>query len=269
MNFYWELSQRLFGLAVLFQAIEWWQLRKELSPGGIWSSLSFYKTCVEKYGHPSFFARILADHRLFILNLLTHFFSSLVIVIHPQMGIPYLLTALTSFIFALRFYGTFNGASDSMTFLLSLSHFIYFLSTSMPINDWADIFLKISYLIILVQVTSSYFISGISKARQKSWWTGLALQGFLQRSFMNWVHEFMDSKYGSYLTRPAFVFASYLVLAFELLFPVAFIFPNSLPYFLGFGVIFHMLNSIVFGLSRFFWLWISTYPIFIWCVFTL
>jgi hypothetical protein len=53
-------------------------------------------------------------------------------------------------------------------------------------------------------------------------------------------------------------------MGFEVLFPLALLHPLALYAGLVIAATFHLANAFLFGLNRFFWIWICAYPSLIW-----
>ena len=51
---------------------------------------------------------------------------------------------------------------------------------------------------------------------------------------------------------------------FELLFPLSLLTASSLYVALVIAASFHLANACLFGLNRFFWIWIAAYPSLLW-----
>jgi len=58
--------------------------------------------------------------------------------------------------------------------------------------------------------------------------------------------------------------ASWAVMLFELLFPLALLHPAALVAALAGAALFHLANALLFGLNRFFWVWLAAYPALLW-----
>jgi hypothetical protein len=58
--------------------------------------------------------------------------------------------------------------------------------------------------------------------------------------------------------------ASWAVMLFELLFPLALLSPQALVIGLTLAALFHFVNACLFGLNRFFWFWLAAYPSLLW-----
>lgn len=105
-------------------------------------------------------------------------------------------------------------------------------------------------------VVASYLCAGLAKARHPEWWNGRALQAYLR---------FPAYQCGAnrILQMPTWVLSAtgIAVLLFELLAPLVFFDASFLALWCLFGTMFHGLNVLFFGLHRFFWVWLSAYPL--------
>ncbi len=152
-----------------------------------------------------------------------------------------------------RFQGPYNGGADRMTLLilscLTLAHF-------MPSPRWQEYIF--GYLAL--QLVLSYFMSGWVKITNPEWRKGRALQDVfafsaypVSESLRNWA------------MRPQILFLmSWAVMGFELAFPLALITQPTLILALILASTFHLANACLFGLNRFFWIWIAAYPALLW-----
>jgi len=152
-----------------------------------------------------------------------------------------------------RFQGPYNGGSDRMGILilccLCLANFA-------PSTQWKEYF--IGYLAL--QLVLSYFISGWVKITNPKWREGIALQDvFLFSAYP------AGENVRKWAGMPRLLFAmSWAVMLFELIFPLALITQQTLIAGLVVAATFHFANACLFGLNRFFWVWIAAYPSIIW-----
>ncbi|MEP6017918.1 MAG: HTTM domain-containing protein [Paracoccaceae bacterium] len=152
-----------------------------------------------------------------------------------------------------RFDGPYNGGADKMSLLiltcLSLVHHA-------PSLFWAE--MAMAYLAI--QVVLSYFVSGWVKLQNPDWRNGTALRdvfGFSAYPVTENLRRLSDA--------PRLTFtASWAVIALEVAFPLALSSSVVLLAALATTALFHLANAIVFGLNRFFWIWLAAYPSLIW-----
>lgn len=152
-----------------------------------------------------------------------------------------------------RFAGPYNGGSDRMTLLVLIcltgAHF----APTQPMKDLAFGYLS-------MQLILSYMISGWVKIRNPAWRAGHALTDVFRYSAYP-VSEGLRVN-GD---RTTLVFAaSWSVMIFELAFPLVLLHPAFLALGLAGAAGFHLANACLFGLNRFFWIWIAAYPSLIW-----
>jgi hypothetical protein len=110
---------------------------------------------------------------------------------------------------------------------------------------------------IALQSCLAYFTAGIYKVTSRTWWDGSALTGVLgtlsygNRSLAGWFQ-----RHG----RTA-LWCSRLFCASEAAFPLVLLCPPGwLPYFLAWGVVFHVSCAVIMGLNDFVWAFVATYP---------
>ncbi|MEL7467070.1 MAG: HTTM domain-containing protein [Pseudomonadota bacterium] len=171
--------------------------------------------------------------------------------IHPNLMICGLM--LHALIVLHRFQGPYNGGSDKLglliLFCLTMAHLA-------PPGVWRE--LALAYL--AVQVVLSYFISGQIKIMNPDWRSGRALTDVFRFSAYP-VSEDMRAL----ANRTNLVWsASWGVMLFEVTFPLALLHPATLIAALGIAVMFHLANAVLFGLNRFVWIWIASYPSILW-----
>lgn len=152
-----------------------------------------------------------------------------------------------------RFQGPYNGGSDRMSLLilccLCLVHF-------MPTAQWREYIF--GYLAL--QLVLSYFISGWVKIINPEWRTGQALQDVFRFSAYP-VSEALRNR----ADQPRLLrVMSWSVMMFELLFPLTLLTQTTLIMGLAVAATFHFANACLFGLNRFFWIWLAAYPSILW-----
>jgi len=152
-----------------------------------------------------------------------------------------------------RFQGPYNGGSDRMG-LLAL--WCLTLSRLTPVPQWKE--LAFGYL--GVQLVLSYFISGGVKVVNPDWRTGRALRDVFQFSAYP-----VSEALRRWADRPRVLLAmSWAVILFELAFPLTLLSRPTLIAGLVVAAAFHLANACLFGLNRFFWTWLATYPAILW-----
>lgn len=168
----------------------------------------------------------------------------------PQASL-FLFLFATQLLIVLRFCGPFNGGSDSVT---TLALALVWIGHSFPNSILAS---EACLLYLGLQISLSYFISGLSKIFSSDWQSGRALAIFLRSSQYRVPPAWQRRAENQSLWLK---FGSFAVLIFELSFPVALLHPNLCLIWMSAGVFFHWMNFRIFGLNRFFWIWLACYP---------
>ncbi len=152
-----------------------------------------------------------------------------------------------------RFQGPYNGGSDRMSLLVLFCLCLVYLA---PTQRWQEI----AFGYLALQLVFSYFFSGWVKIVNPEWRSSRALCDVFQFS----VYPASESlRQWSKSPRVLFVMA-WGVMIFELIFPVLLLSRISLVIALIVAAGFHFANACLFGLNRFFWIWISAYPSILW-----
>jgi len=167
------------------------------------------------------------------------------------------LLFLIALVLLLRWRGAFNGGSDFMTLVgltgLLIAHLVGAfagMETGWRAGLWY----------IALQSLTSYFMSGWVKLLHPSWRSGRALPQFLDTGI-----------YGplapcSVYRKPWLARAiSWSFTVWEGLFPLALLDVRLAALFCAVASAFHFLVFRFFGLNRFFWAWMTTYPAILWC----
>jgi len=189
------------------------------------------------------------ERRLFIPRLLL----AVLLIVGFQTAWVSVLLLLLGLAILHRFQGPYNGGADRMSLLvlccLCLVHFA-------PTQRWQEI----AFGYLALQLVLSYFISGWVKVVNPDWRSGRALCDVFQFS----VYPVSESLRQWSNSPRLLVFMSWSVMLFELLFPFALFSKISLVVALFIAASFHFANACLFGLNRFFWIWIAAYPSIVW-----
>lgn len=247
----WDITRVLIAFAILLQSLELFRLQPFYSHSGVWR----WNTLKRDWSPwmQKILGFFLDDHR-FKFILLFHFALALLLIFSPLRsllcGVSGLLF-LTHYLICLRFRGTLNGGSDTITLTVLLSLTLA-LSQITVLEKFGSLYLS-------VQITLSYFIAGWVKAIHAEWWTGHALRNHLSTQIYS-----TPNRARAILSVPAVsALGSVFILVFELLFPLVWVFPKLTVPFLSIAALFHLGNVYLFGLNRFFWAWISGYAVLI------
>lgn len=151
------------------------------------------------------------------------------------------------------FNGPYNGGADRMSLLiLSCVAAAY----ALPGRAWRE--LAFGYLAL--QLVLSYFLSGWVKVVNPAWRSGDALRDVFRFSAYP-----AGRNIRRFAERPALLHAAgWAVMGFELAFPLAFLSRPALIVALAVAALFHLANACLFGLNRFFWIWVCGYPAILW-----
>ena len=231
-----EIIARLLGLLAVIQGAEFYLNRHRIEGVWRWSDLE------PELGR---WLRPFLNH-FQILNFL-RIAAGLAVLFFPLpawVWFMFVLHVLT----LLRWLGTYNGGSDYMNLLLLWT---CALGLSIP-QEMAQVCLYY----VCFQLCFSYFRAGWIKIKNPRWRSGLALRAFVSSpvyarsvptDFL--VHRTWASRGGAWV-----------VMLFELTFPVALLHPYTALGYMGAAFLFHLVNTYVFGLNRFLYAWAAAYP---------
>lgn len=189
------------------------------------------------------------EQRLFI----PRFILAVLLILGFQTAWVALLLFVLGLVMLHRFQGPYNGGSDRMSLLILFCLCLTYFS---PNKFWQE--LAFGYLAL--QLIFSYFFAGWVKIVNPEWRSGRALSDVFQfsvypvsESLRNWAQS------------PRLLFAiGWGVMVFELLFLFALLSQISLIIALFIAASFHFANACLFGLNRFFWIWLAAYPSILW-----
>ncbi len=156
----------------------------------------------------------------------------------------------------LRWRGAFNGGSDFMT-LVGLTGL--FIAHTVGAFKGQDFGWRAGLWYVALQALTSYFMSGWVKLLHPSWRTGRALPQFLDTG----IYGPLPAQ--SLLRKPVIALAvSWAFTVWEGLFPLALLDVRLALLFCGVAAVFHFLVFRFFGLNRFFWAWLASFPAIVW-----
>jgi hypothetical protein len=169
------------------------------------------------------------------------------------MGFLFVSTVLLLF----RFRGAFNGGSDFMT-LVAVSGL--FLSDAFAPWVGGESAHHAALWYIALHALSSYFVSGWVKLKRAEWRSGEALVIFLDAGIYG------PLGHNSVFRQPRVArLCSWSFMLWEALSPAILIGPVAALFFCGVAAVFHFLVFWYFGLNRFFWAWMVTFPALVYC----
>ena len=174
---------------------------------------------------------------------------------------PSILTAFfllaSQVLISIRFRGAFNGGSDFMTLVVLMG-----IAVGTVATPWVGTSLawQAGLWIISIQALSSYFLSGTVKLRYAGWRDGRALPTLLDGGIYGPL-----AAHSMLRRRPVAIACSWAFIVWEAAFPLAMIDPRITTLWCAIGAVFHFLVWWFFGLNRFFWAWLATFPALIGC----
>lgn len=158
---------------------------------------------------------------------------------------------ITHLILLHRFGGPYNGGADKMTMLITTC-----LGAAHLFPGWAE--LAMAYL--AVQLVLSYFVSGYVKLVNPEWRSGQSLVDVFRFSAYP-----VSERLRGWADQPRLLWLmSWSVIGFEVIFPLTLLHPFALLGGMVVAGTFHLANAFLFGLNRFFWIWLCAYPSLIW-----
>lgn len=152
-----------------------------------------------------------------------------------------------------RFQGPYNGGSDRMSVLILWC----VLGAEITQNV---IWQEAIFGYLALQLTLSYFLSGKVKLMNPEWRSGQALSDVFAFSAYPVSEELRQM---ARRTQLLWVL-SWAVILFEIAFPLVLLHSVFLGVALCIGAFFHLANALLFGLNRFFWIWMTAYPSLLW-----
>jgi hypothetical protein len=246
-------TEALVAWAALTSTIELLALHRQFADNGLWSPRFLFPA-----RHQASRRWNVTVHRLFgrtatLFVLGIRFLAALALPCTNTLWSP-LLLLVTTFWLAFRWRGSVNGGSDTMSVQLAICLCVQRFG---PDRDESN-FIALTMIVSLL--ASSYVVAGLAKLLEPAWRNGRALDFFLVH------HPLSRGRALAHLlrSRRLLLAASWSLLAFEISFPCAFFSPRLAGVYLAIGVGFHVTNALLFGLYRFVWIWIATYPALYW-----
>jgi hypothetical protein len=157
----------------------------------------------------------------------------------------------------IRWRGAFNGGSDFMTLVVITGLLIAQVASCFTDTEMAW---RAGFWYITIQSMTSYFMSGSVKLLQREWRNGSAMTIFLNAA----IHGPLPS--GHWLRKPWLAtLGSWAFIVWECAAPLALLDARLALIFCMIAAVFHFLVFWFFGLNRFFWAWVATFPAIVWC----
>lgn len=250
----------LFVIITIIENLELLSLKRYYSKNGIWNdeiidlkfknlnSNYFFKPIINlltKLLHFSNFYKII-QIQLVLAILLLYFHNPIILIV----------LLIIKILISIKWNGSFNGGSDSMGIVICIGLII---STTYPSISNNTNFQIAGIVYIVYNLILSYFRAGLVKIKNKNWLNGKELIIFTNNTIYNYNSKMIKLINYKYIS----IILSLLLILWEILFAFSILNLNITLIFLTIGIIFHFMNFYIFGLNRFFFNWLATYPAFI------
>ncbi|HRO66291.1 MAG TPA: hypothetical protein PL182_01860 [Pseudobdellovibrionaceae bacterium] len=239
----------LTGFFFFLSGTELFLLSHRASFVNVWSDRNLRRDFHEGLPLPRFLTDLLFSRRSFRFLALTEALAAVGLIVWPGFGWLVVLFVLHLMI-CIRFRGTFNGGSDMMAFVVLTGLLI-----AQAIGDENGRKLGLAY--IALHAGYSYLKAGIVKLAQRDWRSGEALPVFLKRSLLSTAVRagfFLEKR------RKLSRFLGWLTMFFEASVVGLLFFPEGRWPYMVLALGFHFGNFVLFGLNRFFWIWLAAWP---------
>jgi hypothetical protein len=245
----------LFGLSFLLQTLEHLRMDRAMAPSGLWP------WHLQRRDVPNRYVRALLDQvfapQVLHAQLLLRVVAVVVLVVQGSSLALVLFLFISQVLMLLRWRGAFNGGSDFMTLIVLTGMLI---AQCMAQAGDPELGWRAGLWYISLQTVTSYFMSGWVKLLQPQWRNGEALVVFLNGA----IYGPLPARH--LLSRPLLArAAAWAFIVWECSFPLVFVGPLTALFFCATAVVFHFLVFWFFGLNRFFWAWLATFPAILGC----
>jgi hypothetical protein len=245
----------LFAWSAGIQTLEYWRMRPAMQGQGLWV------WAIQRQDIPTPWVRAFLDalftpsafSALLVLRFLALF--SLAFQGSHLLNIGFLFVSNLAVL--IRWRGAFNGGSDFMTLVVITGLLI---AQGVSYFEDPELGWRAAFWYITIQSITSYFMSGAVKLLRREWRNGSAMTIFLNAA----VHGPLSERH--WLRKPWLAaLGSWGFIVWECLAPLALLDVRLAALFCLIAAFFHFLVFWFFGLNRFFWAWLATFPAIVWC----
>ena len=248
-------TELLFALSLVIQTVEYLRMGKYTAHEAFWS------WPIQRADIPNASVRALLDvlfqPRFHQCHLLLRLLGAVVLAVQgaslPLMGFLF----VGNLLILIRWRGAFNGGSDFMTLVVLTGLLI-----AQVVGAWGNTPLgwQAGFWYISIQAITSYFMSGAVKLLRPEWRNGSAMTIFLNGAIygpLSATHPLRNTWLA--------MLGSWGFIGWEIVFPFSLADPRLAAVFCAVAALFHFLVFWLFGLNRFFWAWVCSFPAIIWC----
>jgi len=245
----------LFALSLAIQTLEFLRMGKATSDAGLWS------WSLQRADIPQPTLRRVLDvvfapdmHRL---NLMLRLMAACWLAFQGSSLGLVLVLFISNILVLIRWRGAFNGGSDFLTLVVLTGLLI-----AQFVGVFGDVVLgwQAGLWYITIQAVTSYFMSGWVKILRREWRSGAAMTIFLNAA----IYGPLSPKH-ALRNRGLALLGSWAFIVWECCAPLVLVNPAFAALFCSVAAVFHFLVFWYFGLNRFFWAWLASFPAILWC----
>ncbi len=245
----------LFALSLAIQTLEFLRMGSATANDGLWS-WALQRADIPQGGMRRVLDGVFSPalHRLHLcLRLVAAIWLGL-----SGSSLGLVVGLFTSNVLVLiRWRGAFNGGSDFLTLVVLTGLLI-----AQVLGAWGDVVLgwQAGLWYISIQAITSYFMSGWVKMLRPEWRSGAAMTIFLNAAIYGPLSPRHPLR-----NRGLALLGAWSFIVWECCAPLALFSLKLAALFCGVAAIFHLLVFWFFGLNRFFWAWLASFPAILWC----
>ena len=248
-------TELIFAWSLIIQTLEYLRMGKYTVHDAFWSWQ------LQRDDIPNAPIRTLLDFlfkpRMHQLHLLLRLVAAITLAAQGA-SLPLIVFLFAgNLLILIRWRGAFNGGSDFLTLVVLTGLLI---SQIVGAFGNAQLGWQAGFWYIAIQAITSYFMSGAVKLLRREWRNGSAMTIFLNGA----IYGPLSAKHplrNKWLT----LMGSWGFIVWEILFPLSLFDPRLAVVFCTVAALFHFLVFWFFGLNRFFWAWMCSFPAIIWC----
>lgn len=251
-----RLTEALFGWSLGIQTLEYLRMRAATGPQGLWD-WSILRHDIPQPGLRRVLDALYTP-TLHQCHLLLRLVAALWLIVNGGTPALMLFLFLGNLLILLRWRGAFNGGSDFMTLVVLTGLLIAHLG-SVAESGTTGTAVRAGLWYITLQAVTSYFVSGWVKIFRPEWRSGRAMTIFLNGA----IYGPLPANHP--LRRPWLAcLGSWAFILWECAFPFALVNPAHALAFCLIAACFHGLVFAFFGLNRFVWAWMCSFPAIVW-----
>ena len=245
----------LFALSAGIQTLEYLRMRPAMNVQGLWS------WAIQRQDIPNPLAQQFFDglfhEKVFLVLLWARLIALISLGLQGANLVNVTFLFVSNLAVLIRWRGAFNGGSDFMTLVVLTGLLI---SQWLAFWDEPELGWRACFWYITIQSMTSYFVSGAVKLLRPEWRNGSAMTIFLNAA----IHGPLQEKH--LLRKPGLAaIGSWTFILWECTAPLALLDTRLAVVFCAIASIFHFLVFWFFGLNRFFWAWVASFPAILWC----